>query len=61
VPKVLEVAKDPRSRAKPQRAVVSNTKTKVSIEQGHDKQQTVSRMKYLTNQNETLRLNATKV
>jgi gamma-aminobutyric acid type B receptor len=61
VPKVLEVAKDPRSTAKPQRAVVATTKAKIPIDQGQDKSQTVSRIKYLTSQNEMLRLKATKV
>jgi len=61
VPKVLEVAKDPRSRAKPQRAVVTDAKKKLLEDQGQDKQQTISHIKYLTNQNEILRSNATKV
>ncbi len=61
VPKVLEVAKDPRSRAKPQRAIATMAKTKSSEDQGQDKQRTLLRIKYLTNQNEMLRLNATKV
>jgi len=62
VPKVLEVAKDPSSRAKPQRAVISNT-TKVKSAEGqeHDIQRRMSRMKNLTNQNAMLRSSATKV
>lgn len=62
VPKVLEVAKDPRSRAKPQRAVATMTKTKLLDNNNKpDQQQTIARMKYLTNQNDQLRSNATKV
>jgi len=61
VPKVREVAKDPRSRAKPQRAIETNTKTKLLEDQEHDQKRTIGRIKYLTNQNEMLRLNATKV
>jgi gamma-aminobutyric acid type B receptor len=61
VPKVLEVAKDPRSIAKPQRAIATVVKKKSLEDQGQDKQQTISRIKYLTNQNEILRSNATKV
>jgi gamma-aminobutyric acid type B receptor len=61
VPKVLEVAKDPGSRAKPQRAVISNTKIKSAEGQEHDIQRRISRMKNLTNQNEMLQSSATKV
>jgi gamma-aminobutyric acid type B receptor len=61
VPKVLEVAKDPRSRAKPQRAVATGAKTQLLEDQGHDKQQTITRIKNLTTENEMLRSNATKV
>jgi gamma-aminobutyric acid type B receptor len=61
VPKVLEVAKDPRSKAKPQRAVVTRMEVNLPEDQRHDKQRRILRIKYLTNQNEILRLNATKV
>jgi gamma-aminobutyric acid type B receptor len=61
VPKVLEVAKDPRSRAKPQRAVATIAKKNLPEDQGQVKQRTTSRIKYLVDQNEILRLNATKV
>jgi len=68
VPKVREVAKDPRSTAKPQRAVISNVATKLSQDQGDGrklltdtKQQFILRLKQLTNQNDVLRSNAVKV
>jgi hypothetical protein len=63
VPKVLEVAKDPRSRAKPQRAIETTVRKHLLNDQDKDKekQQTILRMKYLTNQNETLRSNSQKV
>jgi gamma-aminobutyric acid type B receptor len=62
VPKVLEVAKDPRSRAKPQRAVITHTaEAKLAKDKGHEKPRTMSRIKKLANQNEKLKLNATKV
>lgn len=68
VPKVREVAKDPRSRAKPQRAVISNTGAKSSHDKGvegkigvNDDQRIISRIKQLTNQNDILRSNAIKV
>jgi gamma-aminobutyric acid type B receptor len=61
VPKVLEVAKDPGSRSKPQRAVISNTKVKSAEGQKHDTERSISHMKNLTNQNEMLRSSATKV
>ncbi len=68
VPKVREVAKDPRSIAKPQRAVISTAGKKVSQDKGHEKkivtnqnQQLLFRLKQLTTQNEMLRSNAVKV
>jgi gamma-aminobutyric acid type B receptor len=61
VPKVLEVARDPRSRAKPQRAIETNATKNLLADQDKEKQQTRLRIKYLTNQNETLRLNTRKV
>lgn len=63
VPKVREVAKDPRSRAKPQRPVATIKKRSSHIPESNrlNKQQTLARMKILSNQNEILRLNATKV
>ena len=61
VPKVLEVAKDPRSSAKPQRAVTIAVRKSVPGNREQDKQRTRLRIKYLTNENEILRLNATKV
>ena len=63
VPKVLEVAKDPRSRAKPQRPVATIKKRSVPVLDSYrqNRQQMTSRIKYLTNQNEILRLNALKV
>lgn len=61
VPKVLEVAKDPRSRAKPQRPVLSNTGQKKSQDQEPEIQRRKSRIKQLTGQNEILQANATKV
>ncbi|CAF1243048.1 unnamed protein product [Adineta steineri] len=73
VPKVLEVAKDPSSSAKPQRAVLLKAKAKLSDDQGndkeksilsntqeHDKEKLLIQIKGLTNQNEILRLNAKK-
>jgi Na+/melibiose symporter-like transporter len=67
VPKVREVAKDPRSIAKPQRAVISNV-AKLSQDKGDegkllrdDKQQFILRLKLLTNQNNILRSNSVKV
>jgi hypothetical protein len=67
VPKVREVAKDPRSTAKPQRAVISNV-AKLSQDKGDegkllrdDKQQFILRLKLLTNQNNILRSNSIKV
>ena len=63
VPKVREVAKDPRSRAKPQRPVATVKKRSIQIPESHrlNKQRILSNMKILTNQNEALRLNAMKV
>ena len=61
VPKVLQVAKDPRSRAKPQRPVLSNAGQKQTEEQEFEKQRRKSRMKQLTNHNEALHASATKV
>jgi hypothetical protein len=61
VPKVLEVAKDPRSRAKPQRAVATTMKKNLLADQGKDEQRIILSIKYLTNQNEILRKNAIKV
>ena len=68
VPKVREVAKDPRSRAKPQRPIISTAKSKLSqvrIEEKHIltnyNQQLISRIKHLTDQNNILRSNAIKV
>ena len=61
VPKVLEVAKDPRSRARPQRAIETTVKKHLLNDQDKEKQQTILRIKYLTNQNETLLTNARKV
>ncbi|CAF1056028.1 unnamed protein product [Rotaria sp. Silwood1] len=60
VPKVLEVAKDPRSRAKPQRAFFSSMKHRLSRDKRLIKQQPKLSIKYLTSQNEMLRLNATR-
>ena len=68
VPKVLEVAKDPSSRARPQRAIASITEKKSpstyrysTVIDGQRNQQLVCRIKSLTSQNETLKSNATKV
>lgn len=61
VPKVREVAKDPHSRAKPQRAIATNAQKNRSEDQGQMKEQTLLRIKYLTVQNQMLRANATKV
>lgn len=68
VPKVREVARDPRSRAKPQRPIVSAVRKQLSHEKGQEKHiltsynhQLISRIKQLANQNDVLRLNARKV
>jgi Na+/melibiose symporter-like transporter len=68
VPKVREVAKDPRSIAKPQRAVVSSAGAKSSNEKevekrisANDNQKIITKIKQLTNQNSILRSNANKV
>ena len=64
VPKVREVAKDPRSRAKPQRAVILNVGDKSLQEKkiSTDKtRQFSSRIKQLTSQNDILRSNSIKV
>ncbi|CAF3398127.1 unnamed protein product [Rotaria socialis] len=58
VPKVREVAKDPRSMAKPQRAVISTVKRVSLQEKLHDKQQTLVSIKHIASQNQMLRLNA---
>ncbi|CAM4744693.1 unnamed protein product [Rotaria magnacalcarata] len=58
VPKVREVAKDPRSIAKPQRAVISNVKRVSLQEKRHDKQQPLVSIQHTANQNRMLRLNA---
>jgi Na+/melibiose symporter-like transporter len=68
VPKVRVVAKDPRSNAKPQRAVASVMERKVDSNQHGEKnkckinhQQLTSKIKHLTHQNDLLRSNAMKV
>ena len=71
VPKVLEVAKDPHSNAKPQRVVISAVGSKPAPTPSsqeldkklvtRDKQQILSKINQLTRQNDMLRLNATKV
>jgi Na+/melibiose symporter-like transporter len=68
VPKVREVAKDPRSTAKPQRAVLSNVANKLPQDNGEDRkiltnnhQQWIFRLKQLTNQNDILKSAAVKV
>lgn len=69
VPKVREVLRDPYSRAKPQRAVVSSVTTKSTVDEysekriwsNHPQQQLTLRLKQLTIQNATLRSNAIKV
>ena len=56
VPKVLEVARDPRSRAKPQRAVIK------AVDEPHSPNaQRTARSKRIIDQNERLRSNAAKV
>ncbi|CAF3638031.1 unnamed protein product [Adineta steineri] len=70
VPKFLEVAKDPRSEAKPQRVIVSTAgakshspppveekEKKISVK---DNEQAILKMKQLTNQNDVLKLSANK-
>jgi len=68
VPKVLEVARDPYSTAKPQRAVVSNIATKLPEDKFDEKkiltnhnQQFILKLKQLTNENDILRFDAVKV
>jgi uncharacterized protein YneF (UPF0154 family) len=68
VPKVREVAKDPRSTAKPQRALLSNVGAKLSQDKGQEgkyltdnKQEFIFKLKQLTNQNDKLKSNALKV
>jgi hypothetical protein len=69
VPKVREVAKDPRSRAKPQRAVLSNIGSKPSEDKGDERkistndnyQRIILKIQQLTNQNNILKSNANKV
>ncbi|CAF2113067.1 unnamed protein product [Rotaria magnacalcarata] len=67
VPKVLEVARDPRSIAKPQRPIVRNARKNLPPNKtperkmlAHYNQQIISRVQQLTIQNDALRLNATK-
>ena len=59
VPKVLEVAKDPRSRARPPRATLIKGKSKAPDNHEHTK--LLTQIKTLTKQNEILRSNAMKV
>jgi gamma-aminobutyric acid type B receptor len=68
VPKVREVARDPHSTAKPQRAVISNISTKSTQDKMEEKkiltnpkQELILKLKQLTNQNDILRFNAVKV
>jgi len=68
VPKVREVAKDPHSTAKPQRAFISSVGIRLSQDKGlerkiltDDKQEFFLRLKQLTNQNDILKSNAVKV
>ncbi|CAF0764711.1 unnamed protein product [Rotaria sordida] len=67
VPKVREVAKDPRSRAKPQRPIISTVRTKspqIKIQEKHIltnyNRQFISKIKQLTDQNDILKSNAIK-
>ncbi|CAF3027781.1 unnamed protein product [Rotaria sp. Silwood2] len=60
VPKVLEVAKDPRSKAKPQHAIITSARRRLSRDKRYVKQQPKLSIKSLTSQNEMLRLNATR-
>ncbi|CAF0968909.1 unnamed protein product [Adineta steineri] len=71
VPKFLEVAKDPRSEAKPQRVVISTAGAKSHsppppVEEKEkktstkDNEQAILKMKQLTNQNDVLKLSANK-
>ncbi|CAF2623061.1 unnamed protein product [Rotaria sp. Silwood2] len=67
VPKVREVAKDPRSRAKPQRPIVPSIRPKLSPAKMQERdiltnynRQLISRIRHLTNQNNILRTNAIK-
>ena len=71
VPKVLEVAKDPRSTAKPQRAVLANAEKKVTAEpkvpekkidtNDVDDQKWRSKIKQLNEHNDRLKSSALKV
>lgn len=63
VPKVLEVAKDPRSRAKPQRAMLVRAVSTLKPSNSHEpvKRTTVAQLKRLASQNDALRSSATKV
>lgn len=68
VPKVREVARDPRSQAKPPRPIVINSRQRSSQDPDHEiqsptksNQQLVLRIKQLTNQNDSLRKNTKKV
>lgn len=68
VPKVREVARDPRSTTKPQRAIMSNVGAKLSQDKGqqgtyllNNKQEFIFKLKQLTNQNDKLKSNAMKV
>ena len=71
VPKVLEVAKDPRSTAKPQRAVLANAEKKAAtvpkvpekkIEANDvDDQKWLSKIKQLNEHNDRLKSSALKV
>lgn len=61
VPKVHEVAKDPHSISKPQRAIVVNTKVKSNKDHGRKRKPSMATLKELVHQNEILRFNAAKV
>ncbi|CAF4901991.1 unnamed protein product, partial [Rotaria sp. Silwood2] len=67
IPKIREVAKDPRSRAKPQRPIVPSIRPKLSPAKMQERdiltnynRQLISRIRHLTNQNNILRTNAIK-
>jgi len=61
VPKVAEVARDPRSRAKPQRTFAMSANKNSLQDHGQTNERALSHIKYLTNQNQILQINATKV
>jgi gamma-aminobutyric acid type B receptor len=61
VPKLLEVAKDPRSKAKPQRAVLNHATVKSSSDHEGQKQRQKSLLQQLTNENNALLSNANQV